>query len=131
MTDDLIKTGYTITVSAETLRDVQQMNGFFRALMGPDTRTPEQKAADKAARAVVVDRMRAETAAAHIALCKQAGQFRQILKLHAPAYSHDTQAYAHCDGCDAGSNAEDSPSFPCRTYELIESMITGVPVEEA
>jgi hypothetical protein len=41
-----------------------------------------------------------------------------VAKLHEP-HVYETYAHPECCGCDPGSYAEDSPGWPCTTYELL------------
>lgn len=58
--------------------------------------------------------------AGHVALLAATdGPLRAVVELHSPTWS----TWWHCDGCDFGGWAEDTPDWPCRTVELIAGQL--------
>jgi hypothetical protein len=96
-----------------------QFNSTFRSLlMGPDTRTPEQKERDRAEFEAETERIRVTVMAKHAEhLARATGLQRQVLELHAPVFDQYDRR-GRCDGCDFGGCEAEAPEFPCRTYEL-------------
>lgn len=64
--------------------------------------------------------------AGHLRLLEASGPvLRAVVELHAPVWS----TWWHCDGCDLGVHAEDTPDWPCSTVELIAEQL-GVDLRE-
>jgi hypothetical protein len=98
---DVRKTGYLVKLTDEEVATIHPVR-FFTA----EERSVE-RAESNARAAAVRARITTRLAAAHPAL-------QPIIDLHA-----DTHGRWSCEGCDAGSYAEDSPDWPCSTIELI------------
>ena len=104
---DIRKTGYLVQITDEDLATAQ---------VWPVTiPTAEERAAAKLERAREAARERLQVeqrlAQAHPAL-------QPVIAHHSPA-EHGFLYSWTCKGCDTGAYAEDSPSWPCSTLELI------------
>jgi hypothetical protein len=84
----------------------------------PDTRTPEQRTADRAEYERSRVQHHAATSAAHDALIAEAtGLRRAVLELHGP----EREPYGwepRCHGCESAGWESEQPEFPCSTYVL-------------
>lgn len=121
MNDEVKKLSMVIPISNEiTLRAEPELAFALSRLWGPDTRTPEQKAADeKRWQEMDAERKRADQAELNAhgeRMAAATGLRRAILELHAPQRYESGRL--HCDGCDMDGYEVEAPDFPCRTYTL-------------
>jgi hypothetical protein len=47
------------------------------------------------------------------------GLQRKVLEHHAPVLLDEGVWFLTCSGCDQGLRAEDDPSWPCSTWDLV------------
>jgi hypothetical protein len=104
------------------------MDQALRTMLGlpPDTRTPEQRAADLEQHRITSAAARAAIQAQHaLVLTTATGLRRAVLELHGPIDRGEFANSADCRGCEFDGMEAEPPRFPCSTYELARDWPTA------
>ena len=108
-----------IVVPRELLADMLDMQRAYAPLLGPDTRTPAERAAAKAEREAEDARKLADAQARHAAArAKVDGKLAEVLDAHGPM-SPGYALWPVCLGCDIDGYDAEPPEWPCSTWALI------------